>query len=232
MDYRVFPLEGQNGHIEDGVFKSPTRKFQGPNGLIFGYSDDLGRIVSEPCDRQMVQHFIDAGGYGALRAATGEVLDWKPSDPPKTLEGLAAEARAALRAEQLKPPAGDPQAFLEEFRAKWDRAEDKSTLPTDELRRALFTLGREQHPTASKETMLAAYSAAIGEGQETGGESQTGAQGGETDILTAVKAKYEADKGSLKAGELKEALKLLGKSFPHVISTEALLAMYEEALKG
>lgn len=228
MDYRIFVPENENLHIADGIQKSLNGQVRGPFGLLFGYSEKFGGIVSEPCSREIAQAFVDAGGYRVIDATSGAAQPFRPTEPPKTLEEMAqatlAEMKALQRAKQSVAPS--KEQALAEFAAKYQGAADKTTLPGDELRRALHFLGVKYDPTASQEELLELYAQHSDPPQAPeGGDTE------EQEFLRSVYERWQADPQRLSRAELRRALALLGANAPVTLSTAAALELYSSLVQ-
>lgn len=225
MDYAVSPVPGKQTHLDDAHRRGlPVRV----NGVRFGYSDKAGAILSEPLERRRVQMFVDASPdeWRVWDIAEKRWIDWQPTPPPLSLDQLAAREKAALEAEAK--PSDPAEAYLLEFRQRYDAASDKTAIPADELKRALFELGQPARPDASREDLLAAYEKAVG---IVGEQSPEGEQGeSEPNFLAEFAQKVaQGDPKKLPNDEIKKALNLLKVVYNPNGSKAELLELYRQA---
>ncbi|PZA08311.1 hypothetical protein [Meiothermus sp. Pnk-1] len=225
MDYQVSPVPGKQLHLEDAHRRGLPAKV---NGVRFGYSDKAGALLSEPIDRARVQMFVDASpeDWRVWDIAERRWIDWQPTPPPPSLDEIVAKEKARLAAE-AKPPTDPSQAYLLEFRKRYEAASDKASIPADELKRALYELGQPARPDATREELLAAYEKAAGTPSET--ES---AQQPEAAFLAEFAQKVQGASGDLKKipyDELKKALTLLRVVYNPSAPKAELFELYQQA---
>ncbi|WP_027894444.1 hypothetical protein [Calidithermus chliarophilus] len=136
MDYRIKAVDVPS--LEDAIIRK-GQKDVSVNGLLFGYSDRLQAIVSQPCREADCESFLRAGGYVVIDAVTGEEKATKPRNAAVDVEEAvraelkrqAEERQKALDAQRAA--GGDAHAaYAAEFKKKWD------SLPDGEARKAKF----------------------------------------------------------------------------------------------
>lgn len=226
MDYQVSPVPGKQTHLEDAHRRGLPAKV---NGVRFGYSDKAGALLSEPIDRARVQMFVDASpeDWRVWDIAERRWIDWQPTPPPLSLDQIVAQEKARLAAE-ANPPTDPSEAYLLEFRKRYEAASDKASIPADELKRALYELGQPPRPDATREELLAAYEKAAGITTSEAGSAQQP----DAAFLAEFAQKVQGTGGDLKkitSDELKKALTLLQVVYNPNAPKAELFELYRQA---
>ncbi|MDW8358103.1 MAG: hypothetical protein RMK63_09370 [Thermus sp.] len=140
MDYRVKVVGVPS--VLDAVKKGQRVKV---NGILFGWSDKFGAVVSEPVSLKQVEPFRQVPGYAVIDATTGDLIT-----PP-----VAAVAPNPTEETGLGPSPAEKD-WLEAFRARYRSMSPsaKARLPKEELKRALEALQVVAPEEASKEDLV------------------------------------------------------------------------------
>ncbi|AYJ74839.1 hypothetical protein CSW25_07030 [Thermus scotoductus] len=140
MDYRIKVVNVPS--VLDAVRKGQRVRV---NGVMFGYSDRFGAVVSEPVDMKAVEAFRRVPGYAVIDAQTGDLISPPVADvEPNPTEETGLE------------PSGAEKDWLEAFRERYRTLSHsgKARLPKEELRKALEALKVVAPEDAAKEDLI------------------------------------------------------------------------------
>lgn len=140
MDYRVKVVNVPS--VMDAVRKGKKLRV---NGVLFGYSDKFGAVVSEPVDMRTAELFRRVPGYAVIDAVTGDLITPPVADvEPNPTEETGLEPTTA-ETDWL-------EAFKERYRGL--SPSGKARVPKEELRKALEALKVVAPEEASKEDLI------------------------------------------------------------------------------
>jgi hypothetical protein len=128
------------------------------NGLLFGFSDKLGAVVSEPANAAHVEPFRRVPGYVIVDAVSGDLVS-EPEPVKVTTE--KTESR----------PTDPDAAWLESFATRFAEASEaqRERIGNDEYKRALRQLKVAFDPEAKKADLIALVAEALAGSSDEGG---------------------------------------------------------------
>ncbi len=126
------------------------------NNLLFGFSDKLGAIVSEPANHAQVEAFRRIPGYVIIDANTGDLI----STPeqlvlPGELEAPPAEEPPPLPAPPEKRRLKGEDSWLKDFKKRFAVESKRQNIEPDEYRRALSALNVVTNMEQTKDELIA-----------------------------------------------------------------------------